>query len=60
MPLLLLGNKCDLEEEKQVTPKEAEEFCLNNNCVFKETSAKTVYNVKRAIDSFVNSVQGKK
>ena len=44
-PLLLVGNKCDLEEKRQVTYEEGEEFAKKNNIMFLETSAKTRHNI---------------
>ena len=38
---LLLGNKCDLEEERQVSREEAEKYAEDNGIKFFEVSAKT-------------------
>ena len=37
----LVGNKIDLERERQVTKEEAEEYAKKNNFIFREVSAKT-------------------
>ena len=44
--LILIGNKADLEDKRQVTKEMANEMCENNNIkIFLETSAKTGINV---------------
>ena len=41
VPIILIGNKCDLEEEKrQVAREQGEELARQLNCPFFETSAK--------------------
>ncbi|KAH9283615.1 Ras-related protein Rab-8B [Echinococcus granulosus] len=37
---MLLGNKCDMVSQRQVTKEEAQEFAKNHNIEFLETSAK--------------------
>ena len=49
-PVIILGNKCDLEEIREVTYKEGEEYAENLGYHFYETSAKTGKNVKEAFD----------
>uniref|UniRef100_A0A336LPV2 CSON011072 protein n=1 Tax=Culicoides sonorensis TaxID=179676 RepID=A0A336LPV2_CULSO len=46
--ILLVGNKRDLEDEREVTFIEASNFAQNNQLVFLETSAKTGENVEEA------------
>eukprot|EP00730_Choanoeca_flexa_P005397 TRINITY_DN11935_c0_g2_i1.p1 TRINITY_DN11935_c0_g2~~TRINITY_DN11935_c0_g2_i1.p1 ORF type:complete len:203 (+),score=26.77 TRINITY_DN11935_c0_g2_i1:108-716(+) len=47
-PILLIGNKVDVEG-RQVSTEEAEEFCSkHNNLKYYETSAKTAVNVETA------------
>ena len=46
--MILVGNKCDLEENRQVTTSEAEEFAKIHDLLFIETSAKTSFNVNCA------------
>ena len=45
VPVVLIGNKCDLEEKRSVSSKDARKFAKENNFVFYETSAKTGVNV---------------
>ena len=46
--LMMVGNKRDLSDERQVTRDEASTFAKRNNLLFMETSAKTAYNVEEA------------
>ena len=41
IPILLIGNKCDLIEERQVSKEEAEEVAKSFKIQYMETSAKT-------------------
>ena len=43
--IILIGNKKDLEEERQVTQEEAEAFSETNNMIYFETSAKDGDNI---------------
>lgn len=46
--ILLVGNKKDLEEEREVTFLEASRFAQENGLMFLETSAKTGHSVEEA------------
>ena len=49
--IILIGNKCDLEEKRQVSYKEAKQFQEENQLLyFEETSAKTGINTKEVFD----------
>jgi len=52
--IILIGNKSDLENQRQVSHQEASEFAKQNGLVFLEASAKTAHNVDQA---FVNSAK---
>ncbi|KAK4074922.1 hypothetical protein Purlil1_12834 [Purpureocillium lilacinum] len=57
VPVLLVGNKCDLEAEREVTTLEGQALARSLNCNFVETSAKTRINVENAFDEIVREVQ---
>lgn len=46
--IILVGNKKDLEEEREVTFLEASNFAQENDLIFLETSAKTGENVEES------------
>jgi len=52
MTIMLIGNKCDLENRRQVSTEEGERFAKENGLIFMETSAKTAFNVEEA---FINT-----
>ena len=45
---MLIGNKSDLDQKRQVSYSEGEAFAKENGLVFLETSAKTADNVQEA------------
>ena len=47
MIIMLVGNKTDLAEKRQVSTEEGEKKAKELNVMFIETSAKTGYNVKQ-------------
>jgi small GTP-binding protein len=54
--LLLVGNKCDLEDERKVSFQEGKDFADNNGMKFIETSAKTNQNVDEAFEILIDEV----
>ena len=44
IPIVIAGNKCDLENERKVSYQEGEKLAKEWNCPFFETSAKTKIN----------------
>ena len=48
--VILIGNKKDLEDKRQVSYEEGEAFAKENGLMFLETSAKTAYNVVEAFN----------
>ena len=45
--IMLIGNKCDLDAQRDVTHDEAAAFAQDNGLIFMETSAKTYVLVER-------------
>ena len=48
--IILIGNKNDLENERQVSYEEGENFAKENGLLFLETSAKTAHNIVEAFN----------
>jgi len=59
MTFMLIGNKCDRENERVVSFEEGERFARDNNLVFLETSAKTALNVEEAFLQTAKSIYEK-
>mmetsp|Transcript_918 Transcript_918/g.2171 ORF Transcript_918/g.2171 Transcript_918/m.2171 type:complete len:195 (-) Transcript_918:273-857(-) len=60
VPLILVGSKCDLENDRDVTKAEGEALAEKFNCAFFETSAKTRVNVDEVFTELVRIVQNAK
>ena len=52
---VLIGNKSDLEEQRQVTTEDAVNFAKTLNCKYYEASAKTGKNVNEALDEIART-----
>ena len=55
----LVGNKIDLEDQRQVTSEEAAELARQNNMEYFETSAKLDKNVREVINHMMTKVYDK-
>ena len=53
IPIMLLGNKLDIENKRKVSQQEGIEFAQSNNYLFKETSCKTNENVIDAFEALI-------
>ena len=67
VPFVLVGNKCDLEEQRQVQKQQGTDLAEKYSCAFMETSAKNNTNVEEAFYTLIratiqtkDSVTGKK
>uniref|UniRef100_A0A8C6UI49 small monomeric GTPase n=1 Tax=Neogobius melanostomus TaxID=47308 RepID=A0A8C6UI49_9GOBI len=60
IPLLVVGNKCDLEERRQVQTEEAAAKSLEWGVPYVETSAKTRANVDKVFFDLMREVRKKK
>ena len=56
MPIIMVGNKCDLEEKRVVKKEDAKTFAKNEKMKYIETSCKTGENVKNTIDIFCKHI----
>ena len=54
--LLLVGNKCDLEDKRKVSFQEGKDFAESNGMKFMETSAKTASKVQEAFELLTNEI----
>ena len=54
--LILIGNKTDLNNIRQVTYDEGAQFAKSNNMIFLETSAKTGDNINEIFDKSVRKI----
>eukprot|EP00761_Pharyngomonas_kirbyi_P011944 gb/GECH01011970.1/.p1 GENE.gb/GECH01011970.1/~~gb/GECH01011970.1/.p1 ORF type:complete len:183 (+),score=33.61 gb/GECH01011970.1/:1-549(+) len=57
VPAILIGNKADLEQERQVSWEDGEAKAKQWGCLFLETSAKTGMNVDEAFTKLVREVE---
>ena len=55
---MLVGNKCDLEDKREVSTSEGAEFAKRHGAQFKEASAKTRMNVEDSFYDLVRSIRG--
>ena len=54
--ILLIGNNCDLEEQRQVSYQEGKDFALKNNMNFLEVSVKDDINIKEAFELLIEEI----
>ena len=50
IPKILIGNKADLEDQREVSQEQAEKFADSIGCKFYEGSAKSGENIKESLD----------
>eukprot|EP00112_Aurelia_sp_Birch-Aquarium-sp1_P022235 Seg62.5 transcript_id=Seg62.5/GoldUCD/mRNA.D3Y31 product="Ras-related protein Ral-a" protein_id=Seg62.5/GoldUCD/D3Y31 len=60
IPFILIGNKVDLEEKRQVTNDEGESRAKEWNVPYIETSAKTKVNVEKAFFDLMRMIKSRK
>ena len=54
--IILIGNKIDLEDKREVTFQEGEEFAKKNDLFFLETSAKNFINIKESFNKLTEEI----
>jgi GTPase KRas protein len=57
IPMMLVGNKCDLEEKREVSTAEGQDLSRAFGASFKEASAKTRVNVEEAFYDLVRKIR---
>ena len=55
-PIILLGNKCDLEDEREVKREEGEQIANEKGIKFLETSNKKGINIKESVEELVHMI----
>ncbi|GAB1226970.1 hypothetical protein ENUP19_0315G0007 [Entamoeba nuttalli] len=56
LPIIMVGNKCDLENERQVMKEEGIEYADSVKCPFIECSAKTSENINQIFEIITRNV----
>ena len=59
IPIIIVGNKCDLESERKVPTDKAKEKAQNLKCAFYETSALKAINIEQIFEELVNTIYDK-
>ncbi|CAH1783921.1 unnamed protein product [Owenia fusiformis] len=59
VPMILVGNKCDLEDERVVGKDQGQNIGRQWNCAFLETSAKSKVNVNEIFHDLVRQINKK-
>jgi Ras-related protein Rap-1A len=59
VPMILVGNKCDLEDERVVGKDQGQGLARQWNCTFLETSAKSKINVNEIFHDLVRQINKK-
>jgi len=58
-PMVLIGNKCDLEDQRKVATNEGAELAKKFGCRFFEASAKTRVNIEESFEALVRDIRGR-
>jgi len=55
--MVLVGNKCDLQDQRVITQEQGEQLARKfNNCTFLESSAKTKVNVEAIFHDLIRQI----
>lgn len=57
LPIIWVGNKKDLEEQREISSEEGRSFAASENLMFFETSAKTGESVKEVFDQLAREIK---
>ena len=55
-PIILIGNKCDLEDEREVKKEDGEKKAEDYGFLFGETSSKDNINLQETINAIINKI----
>lgn len=56
-PRVLMGNKCELKTEREISTEEGEELARELNCPYFETSAKETINIEESFFELVREMR---
>ena len=59
IPVIIVGNKYDLENERKIPTEKAKEKAQNLKCAFYETSALKAINIEQIFEELVNTIYDK-
>jgi len=59
IPIVLVGNKCDLENERKIPTEKGKDKAKNLKCAFFETSALKGINIDKIFEELVNTIYDK-
>eukprot|EP01130_Rhizamoeba_saxonica_P014618 TRINITY_DN6406_c0_g1_i1.p1 TRINITY_DN6406_c0_g1~~TRINITY_DN6406_c0_g1_i1.p1 ORF type:complete len:216 (-),score=15.82 TRINITY_DN6406_c0_g1_i1:58-705(-) len=59
IPIVIVGNKCDLESRREISTSEGRELSKNLGCPFLETSAKKDINIQEIFHTLIQEVWDK-
>ena len=59
IPVIIVGNKCDLENERKIPTEKAKEKAQNLKCAFYETSALKAINIEQIFEELVITIYDK-
>ena len=54
--IILVGNKCDLENERKISKEKGQEKAKNLKCAFFETSALSGFNISQIFEELTNNI----
>lgn len=55
-PIMILGNKIDMDKKRKVTREEAERLSFSKLALYREISAKKKQNIEQVLDGFIESL----
>jgi Ras-related protein Rap-1B len=56
VPMILVGNKCDLQDQRVITTDQGEDLSRKFSCAFLEASAKTRVNVEQIFQDLIRQI----